>query len=352
MWRTKPITTTLGTENVVKGDGHIYIPYGATVYVFSDEDGRHEATVHVSFAEGKEWKAKHNYKYSAISGPYMFWGNTLNPNGIHDFEDTGLVRFDTRKIDYTKPAEEQQDILVEVVWTKPGEFRPITSQMLVENGVVYFLTNENAGNVRTGVSKCYLVALEAETGRVVWERKLTHTLGVNHPLAINGDYLHVVDWSPNCYNKHTGETIYETPWVDPYTEKEKISLDASTSGGITVYDGKLYYCTGMFYADPYPRELTKNVVCVDAMSGEYVWGYMIPRQGTLGTVLLVSRGKAYITTFEGLRVYNAYTGKVLWVDTFVNGSTESIDYADENMFVFFNANTDPYHSTLTAVTMD
>jgi outer membrane protein assembly factor BamB len=352
MWRTEIIASGISANNIVKHDGHIYFPSGNTINVFSDEDGRHEATVHVSVADGKEWKAAHYWQYSAISGPYMFWGNTLNPNDNLDWDDTGLVRFDTRKIDYAKSAEELQDIPVEVVWTKQGQFRPISSQMLAENGIVYFLTHTGSGNVRQGKGKCYLVALEAETGKVVWERILTHTVGLDHALAINGNYLHVVDWSPNCYNKHTGETVYETPWLDPYTEKEKIVLEASGSKGITVYDDKLYYCTGMFYADPYPRELTKNVVCIDAMSGEYIWGDMIPGQGSLlETVLLVSRGKAYIATDDGLRVYNAYTGKQLWYDASVCGSGTSVDYADENMFVYISGKTIST-LTLTAIRTD
>jgi outer membrane protein assembly factor BamB len=125
--------------------------------------------------------------------------------------------------------------------------------------------------------------------------------------------------------------------------------------GVTLYKGRLYYCTSMpgsgFSAAQYPLDLSKNIVCIDAKTGGYLWGDLIPG-GTIKTFPVVSQGKAYVVTHNRLRIYNAYTGELLWEDETVKNTGAGLNYADEKMFVYMNQGTKPYWSTLIAISTD
>jgi hypothetical protein len=212
IWRTKNIEGYETTSNIIKSGGGIYVANGDIMLAFSDADGRLEATIRLGKDDEEARRSSFWWPYAVVSGPYLFWGNSPNTAPL---DKVGLLRLDIREIDYTRPPEEPQNVNPGLVWGKTERLTAITTQMIAEKGIVYFITGSSAGLVWTGKSVCNLVAMNVETLAVVWEKELYHTIGaIDHSLVINGDYLHILDWASSCYNKYTGAVVYENQWVD------------------------------------------------------------------------------------------------------------------------------------------
>jgi outer membrane protein assembly factor BamB len=328
MWRTGDIAWDC-TDNMVATGGRLFVPASelGLLYVYSDESGELQATVKLG---NTDYEAKANGSWGRTivnSGPYLFWGK----RGI----DAGLMRFDTRGIDYTLDVSEEQIIEPEKVFAVPDISRAIKN-IIEEDGIIYFLTANGRYNFNEGYA--ILCAMEAETAEVVWRKELPHIDGfIPHSLVINGEYLHVIDMAPSCYRKDTGEAVYEfddrkrDPQKDPYLS------GSSLLAGITIYDNKLYYCTnmGIYFASTLPKGLGNNIICLDAMTGKLVWGDLAGG-GSLDTFPVIIKGKAFVLADRGLRVYDARTGRLIGMDENIwnRGSTANYGYGD--MFIGFD----------------
>ncbi|GHU54643.1 hypothetical protein FACS189442_1190 [Spirochaetia bacterium] len=327
MWKTLDMEFST-VDNFIVHNNYVYVPHGGYLYVYNDNDGALAATVFVG-GQGKDMYSH----YMIGCNSYIFWGN-INRDSPGT---TGLIRFDTRDIDFSQPDSTLQTIDPDLVWVSPDD-KAIRTNFVEENGTVYFLTANRDYNIRPG-DGC-LVAIDAETLFVKWRKDLSHTDGFRqNSLVLNGDYLHVIDMAPSCYNKNTGAVVYENEFVD-MTIEYKISLEASPYlTGITLHDNKLYYTTGMHrstYQAGIPKELIKNIICMEPVTGNYVWGDLVPDGGTIRTFPVVVNGKAVIATDNGLRVYDAKTGKLLGVDKTIKNRGEDANYGYNNLFIFID----------------
>jgi outer membrane protein assembly factor BamB len=349
VWKTADLPVR-STGNVIKHGQYLYIPVFGRLYVYSDSDGELLATIRFDENVADARKKGLWYQASIMSGPYLLWGN-LNTD---DRSQMGLMRLDTRHIDFSRPCDEEQVIVPGLVWSMP-EGAPIWTQMVEEAGIVYLLTSNRDYVFGSGVG--YLAAIEAATCRVIWQREMPHTRGDRtYSLAINGDKLHVLDMAPSCYNKNTGAALYENDLRTQIMNKDYCLAASYFLRGITVYNNRLYYCTGMHSntASQEPGllpEMVKNVICLDADTGALVWGDLVPKSVTFETFPVISEGKAYVVTNNGLRVYDADTGTLLGVDYTVESAGAEVNWADDTMFVYLNEDADPTRnrSRLTAI---
>jgi outer membrane protein assembly factor BamB len=190
-----------------------------------------------------------------------------------------------------------------------------------------------------------LVALDAKTGRVIWDREMPHAGGDRKfSLLLNGDKLHVLDEGPSCYNKTTGEPLYENG-LDMYNPNAPCLSSTAYNRGHTLANNKIYYVNGLT-APFLPTGVIRgeSILCINADTGAFVWGAVNPHRGsessvTLGTMPVVHKGRAYIVTDRGLRVYNADTGKLLGVDNSAKnygGYNDNFIYKDYYVYVHDN----------------
>jgi outer membrane protein assembly factor BamB len=265
------------------------------------------------------------------------------------------MRFDTRNIDFSKPESDVQRVEPDWVWVSPDD-KAILPNFVKENGIVYFLSSNRDYNF--GYGEAYLAAIDAETSVFKWKKALPHVFGFRrNSLVLNGDYLNVIDMVPSCYNKNTGESIYENEDRDMEHVYEVPLSAASYLKGITLYDNKLYYTNGMHsFASSHnpniPKEFIKNVICVDALTGKLIWGNLVPRGGAIYTFPVVINGKAVIATDNGLRVNNALTGELLGVDKTINNWGDEVNYAYNDLFIFVDKDSSFLRSRLTAIRID
>jgi outer membrane protein assembly factor BamB len=311
---------------------HIYVPvyssvpaYSGFIYIYNDSDGKLAATVMLGEDETEaDNNAIGNYSAVAVSGAYLFWGSS----DTRDSARGGLLRFDSRLIDFSKAPGEVQTITPELVWSN-WQTR-IYFNLISENGILYFLTRSMPEHPSV------LVALDAETGDVIWEREAPHCQGDNvFSLVLNGEKLLVVErvddirgGTFSSYGKSTGIPVLEN-----------ISMGHGTGwrGGITTL-----YNNRLFYSD------NSGLVSVNANTGNLIWSIsawsflpMFPNDQTLiyfRSSPLVNNGKVFIMHGTGLRVYDADTGKFIGVDkSFQKRWTDEI-VIYKDLYIFYNGN--------------
>ena len=352
IWRTDNVPTQY-TDQAQKIGEYIYLPLDKKdlIMVYNDFDGSLAATV--SLNSGAPTGTSLNGVYgchTAVWGKYIFWGNNDSPTWSHQ----GLMRFDTGQIDFTRePATVQ---LIEPQLVYPVNWQSgITTNIAVKDGIVYFLTSRHwwTGGV---VMFSHLAAVNAETGAVLWVTKRDHGWGErDYSLLVNGDRLYVIDRNPCCYNRWTGEPIFEKKDdVYEYTDA------GSSLAGISFYNNKLYYTTGM-HSHTYLQEPTadpariKNIICIDGDTGSLVWGDLVPDGASIFTFPLVNKGKAYVVTDLGLRVYHAETGKLIGVDKTVDNMGNNHNLLYNDMVIYPDRKGDyaePKYAILTAIRAD
>jgi len=347
IWRTEDVQN-LYIAQVQKIGSYIYLPLHEKdiIMVYNDIDSSLAATISL-----KSESCNYNvgpYLHTALYNNYIFWGNFWKSNS----EPHGLMRFDTKQIDFTKAPDVVQLIEPKLVW-EINEQSMVFTNIVVNNGIVYFLTkrhNFKSGTVKTS----YLVSLDAETGNVLWVTERDFDRGdIEYSLFLKDDRLFVIDLHPSCYNINTGKHIFEN--------KDTIYTMASPFlKGISFYDNKLYYTTQMFSEsalwnpglDP---KFVKNIICIDGDTGDLVWGDLVPKGATLFTFPLVNKEKAYIVTDKGLRVYNANTGALIGVDRTVMSLGRDHNLLYNNMVIYPNyvaMSEYPRKSILTAIKAD
>jgi outer membrane protein assembly factor BamB len=312
--------------------------------VYDDNNGALAATVKLG---GNDTEAQNNevhYKNTAAWGPYLFWGCL----------GKGVMRFNTGLIDFTVPPGTEQVILPELAWSDAEKNIPFTN-MIAEDGVIYFLTLNRGYHNRT--NHAHLVALDAETKTAKWKKSLAHIDGSRDTsLVLNGERLYVIDFAPSCYNKATGAPVFETDLEDVRAGTQVFTDAGPYLRGITVYNDKLYYTGGMHSltssmdpeADP---ARIKNITCIDSDTGFPVWGDLVPGGLSIFTNVLVQSGKAYVQTDKGLRVYNAATGALIGVDKSVKSFGNYHNLLYNGMVIYPNKESFPYgpYTILTAI---
>jgi len=349
VWRTDDVQVEYTAQTQKIGNYLYYpLPHEDIILVYNDNNGTLAATVSLNPLESSSSRYMGPSKHTVIWNNYIFWGN-------RDFQsfNQGLMRFNTSLIDFSKDANEVQLIEPECVWHLNMQ-SSIATNIIVNNGIVYFLTtrhNFNSGTVKIS----YLVALNAETKYELWIRERNFGEGnIENSLILNGNRLYVIDTTPSCYNIHSGEPIFEV--------KEAVFNYlhvGSMLKGISWHDNKLFYTTQNASADlSFPEIDTtrvKNIICIDGNNGNLVWGDLFSTNKSNFTFPLVYNGKAYVVTDVGLRVYDAQKGELIGVNKDIKNAGNNHNLLYNNMVIFPNRVGDeeiPPYSILTAIKAD
>ena len=87
-----------------------------------------------------------------------------------------------------------------------------------------------------------------------------------------------------------------------------------------------------------PEEFCKNVICVSAKDGKYVWGDLPPDSASLSSIPIVIDDKAYFfcSNNVGLRVYNAKTGELLGSNAMFRTDSMGIPVLYNDTIIFYN----------------
>lgn len=333
------------SSNVVKACNKLYfMRKNGIIYCYSDVDGTLLARIQVGTTEQEALHNTYRLETIVTDGTALYWGSAGDPNAH-------LLKLDLNTIDYTQNGAIQIRI-PHSLYTKADWRQCIFwAAPIIDDNVLYFNTYNR--DYPDGYSTLVAIDLQSET--VKWEKKLHGVAGTTlNTLLVRDDILYVINSSLLRINKHTGDilTRYDS-------EENSMEHPATTPSpslcGIWYDNGRLYYTT-ICSSDAHsqtgiPEKFIYSLVCIDAKTLKFLWGFH-PVSGTSSTYPVVKDGKAYIVThIDGLRVFDAKTGKLLGVDKSIIAWGNEANVLYKDYFIFFNKNFKTNRATLCAIRM-
>ena len=210
--------------------------------------------------------------------------------------------------------------------------------MVLENGILYFLTYNPDQWKNEGVT--YFVAWNLETNTKVWVNEIT----IEHFLAqgtiqIVGDKIYLLGNGRYCYDKKTGQELWHILQTEEDYKNEIIIRTETHIKDILYYDGKFYFTNEEFPGSGsltgFPQENYKNLICINAEDGSYVWGDMYMFSISNDVVPCVYNDKIYVPGDKYLRVYESQTGKLIGVNKDYRGTGMDCIYQYKNILLTF-----------------
>ncbi len=338
------------SSNIVKADNKLYfMRKNGIIYCYSDVDGTLLARIQVGATEAEAIRNRCFLKTIVTDGTALYWGSAGEPGSI----SAHLLKLDLDAIDYTQNGTIQIRV-PRSLYTKADWRQCIFwSAPIIDGKILYF----NTYNREHPEGYSTLVAIDLQSEKAKWKKELHGLQGrVNNDLIIKDNILYMLDVTALLrLDKHTGEVLtrYDDEKDPPYTQP--LMIPTVSLCGIWYDDGRLYYTTvgstetasqtGM------SKDLVYSLVCIDAKTLKFLWGFH-PVSGTSSTYPVVKDGKAYIVThIDGLRVFDAKTGKLLGVDKSIIAWGNEANVLYKDYFIFFNKNFKTNRATLCAIRM-
>ena len=341
------------SSNIVKVDNKLYFmrPNSGLIYCYADndDDGKLLARVQIGTTEAEAIRNSCSLETIVTDGTALYWGSEGEP-GTAPISGH-LLKLDINTIDYSKYSTTQVCI-PHSLYTKGTRYEcTFWSAPIIDGDILFF----NTFNIKHPDGYSTLVAIDLQSETVKWEKELHGVQGrVNNDLIIKDNILYMLDVTALLrLDKHTGEVLtrYDDEKDPPYTQP--LMIPTVSLCGIWYDDGRLYYTTvgstetasqtGM------SKDLVYSVVCIDAKTLKFLWGFH-PVSGTSSTYPVVKDGKAYIVThIDGLRVFDAKTGKLLGVDKSIIAWGDEANVLYKDYFIFFNTNFKTNRATLCAI---
>jgi hypothetical protein len=356
VWKSKAFDSEEDTTIAVCSNKVYVYMKDHFLYCLSDDDGNILAKIR--FDKDFDWKKQSGDRFSPGNflilsyDRYLYWATG---NGNDRTDDDGIARFDTSLVDFTEGSDTVQTIVPDFIYTYKNQNQPVWENIVEKDGILYFMTEKNSyinyGDNQVG-------AVDALTGELVWEHSTTIPGGASNGMYIAGNKLYAIDWSPGCYELATGNTIYEKVQSMDDLMHEVYLGSSLFSRGPYYYDGKFYYTNGNSGDSPSmngcPEKYNKNILCMNAVTGSYVWGDMPDNGYSLASKPIVVNGKAYFfcDDLHGLRVYDSETGELLGVNTSYKTGSWACPVLYQNTIIFFNSHDNTKTTTVTAFKAD
>ena len=335
------------SSNVVKVGNKLYFmrPNKGLIYCYAENNGKLLAQIQIGTTETEAIYNRCSLETIVTDGTALYWGSAGEPGSI----SAHLLKLDLDTIDYTQNGAIQIRV-PRSLYTKADWRQCIFwAAPIIDNGVLYFNTLNR--DYPDGYSTLVAIDLQSET--VKWEKQLSGVAGTTlNTLLVRDDILYVINSSLLRVNKYTGDILTRYDSEENSTEHPATTPSPSLCG-IWYDDGRLYYTT-ICSSDAHsqtgiPEKFIYSLVCIDAKTLKFLWGFH-PVSGTSSTYPVVKDGKAYIVThIDGLRVFDAKTGKLLGVDKSIIAWGNEANVLYKDYFIFFNKNFKTNRATLCAI---
>ena len=335
------------SSNVVKVGNKLYFmrPNKGLIYCYAENNGKLLAQIQIGTTETEAIYNRCSLETIVTDGTALYWGSAGEPGSI----SAHLLKLDLDTIDYTQNGAIQIRV-PRSLYTKADWRQCIFwAAPIIDNGVLYFNTLNR--DYPDGYST--LVAIDLQSEMVKWEKTLSGVAGTTlNTLLVRDDILYVINSSLLRVNKHTGDILTRYDSEENSTEHPATTPSPSLCG-IWYDDERLYYTT-ICSSDAHsqtgiPEKFIYSLVCIDAKTLKFLWGFH-PVSGTSSTYPVVKDGKAYIVThIDGLRVFDAKTGKLLGVDKSIIAWGNEANVLYKDYFIFFNKNFKTNRATLCAI---
>jgi len=335
------------SSNVVKVGNKLYFmrPNKGLIYCYAENNGKLLAQIQIGTTETEAIYNRCSLETIVTDGTALYWGSAGDPGSI----SAHLLKLDLDTIDYTQNGAIQIRV-PRSLYTKADWRQCIFwAAPIIDDNILYFNTyNRDYPN---GYSTLAAIDLQSET--VKWEKKLHGLQGVVHnPLLIQKNIIYILDTSLLRIDKQNGDILNRYDEIGPpFTQP--MMIPAISLCGIWYDNDRLYYTTVASTETPSQTgdswELVYSLVCIDAKTLKFLWGFH-PVSGSSSTYPVVKDGKAYIVThIDGLRVFDAKTGKLLGVDKSIIAWGDEANVLYKDYFIFFNKNFKTNRATLCAI---
>lgn len=335
------------SSNVVKVGNKLYFmrPNKGLIYCYAENNGKLLAQIQIGTTETEAIYNRCSLETIVTDGTALYWGSAGEPGSI----SAHLLKLDLDTIDYTQNGAIQIRV-PRSLYTK-ADWRQCTfwSAPIIDGNILFF----NTFNIKHPEGYSTLVAIDLQSEMVKWEKTLSGVAGTTlNTLLVRDDILYVINSSLLRVNKHTGDILTRYDSEENSTEHPATTPSPSLCG-IWYDDERLYYTT-ICSSDAHsqtgiPEKFIYSLVCIDAKTLKFLWGFH-PVSGTSSTYPVVKDGKAYIVThIDGLRVFDAKTGKLLGVDKSIIAWGNEANVLYKDYFIFFNKNFKTNRATLCAI---
>lgn len=324
-----------------------YVVNDTVMLVFNDNDGSLCAKV---VLEGENFFDDEAEKLVIAKEKYLCWQHRVKNNNKLD---GGIVMLNLDEIDWSSP-EKELVVVPEYVFefsyenkNRKGDFR-ILEYLEEKDGIVYFQTQSPSySNVRSELG-----AVDVESRTVLWNKEFKGINGTGRSaLMVQGDYLFSFELDAGCYNRFTGEPLWQFIIAEEEKKEEfKTSYQIGDCefllSGYTYEDGVIYYTSGecpssnSCFTPERSEDYISNVRCIDPVTAKFKWATYIKDSGSLCSKPILCKGKVFIQSCGyGLYVLDQKTGKVLGVDyDFYCGEGDDPNAQWKDCVYFFNYN--------------
>lgn len=276
----------------------------------------------------------------------IFWGNSGETNCI--------LKIDTSKIDFTNEIL-NQEITPEYIAPNNRNNKP--TSVFLEGNNIYYLTANPDFYKDEGASE--FIGWNLENNSYIFKVDLPKESGRRFcSIQVIDDRIYVIGDGIWCFKKATGSLLWKKiqSYQDCMTE---IILDPYvTLMEMTVYENTFLYSgqagSSSFQQTGFPKENYKNMLCISAEDGSFLWGELVPNSGSLDVNPIVYNNKCYLVADTCLRVYDVKDGTLL--GTHGDLYTCGLVFAYNDLLIFTNYPYDEmtngeYYGVLTAIRM-
>jgi hypothetical protein len=310
LWRTGTFSAGIQLRPALIIDDYVYVFIDPSyIYSYSNATGELSAIVQMDAGNAGFLMTDNAQVYEN----YFYFGFRVNPPYTNYF-----ARFDITTIDRTKEPSVPQQIAPELVW-QPTFNLPVNTVPVFKDGVVYC-----SAQSPTGDRPVELVGIEIAGREIVFRQLLDFDRGRDqYGLLLQDDVIYCLfGTSVSAYNINTNEKVFLHTFHYTLMPPEAYYGTGDFPGeGALYYEDKIYYTNNMFKR----RGNYKNIICIDAKTGNLVWSDIPQETESLGTNPIIAHGKMYVPHGYGLRVYNPDNGELIGVDTSFWGSARTLN---------------------------
>lgn len=350
IWETKsfngpPCSFNPPLKEIINGTTCLIIS-GEDKYIHIIDDMSGQLLASVKFFKNNK---DESFNTLSFGGPSL----SFNNNNLYWASGTKIIKLNLTGVELFEENENEYYIEPEIVWTNQINNKNILIWPVMYNSILYFVSYDSYPE--TGY--CVLGAFNTITETIKWVKKsnILTGLGFNNMLVADNK-LYVIEDAQGCYDLETGETF----WEQNETEEElynKISIGAGCyCMGITYDNGKLFFTNGAASTSSavtgIPEEYLKNIQCIDAKTGKYIWGDFPKNSASLFTKPIVVNNQCFVRTWDELRVYNAETGQLIGKDSSITSIGSEIPISFENTFIYIKKNYETGSAVLIAINVN
>ena len=252
---------------------------------------------------------------------------------LWDSKNEYFARFDTTTIIHTGDPSVIQSPVMDILWL------PDTKSIVMAKPVIH---NNNifTGTFGSIYSPVELAGFDIDTKEMVFHVSfggpddvnvpLPETGNMLNPILIYNDTIYYLSWSIRAWDLQSKKIkfchifYYDNPYSNWYP--------ATNSLQPVYYNDKIFYTSGESYV---PDKL-KNIHCINSKTGELIWNDIAKNSDSPETNVIIAHNKLYVSQYNGLRVYNPETGKLIGVDKsfFGESNGRNILYKDYMITLF------------------